>query len=177
MAMNRCYTFPKAPGMDPHYQIQFSVISWTLVSGGGGGGSFLSVVLQLAYFKPTGRGEFVLMEMRFIFILEPYYTKLSKYLREFTNRCWRLCLKMYFPLKPANQVLRNRQLAIWSDTRRVDVIYSLVSALYWWERKMEGDGDTSPDAESGKRSPGVEREREREERERERERERKRERE
>ena len=41
-------TFPKASGLDPHYQIQFSIISRSL-GGGSGGASYPSTEVHLMY--------------------------------------------------------------------------------------------------------------------------------
>ena len=48
MAMKAYSTFPNASGLELHHQMEFSVISRTLI-GGVGGGAHLSAVMQFVY--------------------------------------------------------------------------------------------------------------------------------
>ena len=44
--------FPKAPGLETHHRMQFSVLFVTLVGGGGGGGGGGSGFLALCILQP-----------------------------------------------------------------------------------------------------------------------------
>ena len=62
MAIKRYFTFPKAPGLQPHPQMQFSIISRTLI----GVGSFLSAEIHWMYSSAPANWAVLCHEVPFI---------------------------------------------------------------------------------------------------------------